>query len=69
MDSIPGQTYLTRPLTAVRFNVSDRTVARWMEDEHLGFPAPIRIRGRVFFLLTDLERWERSRAAGSRQAA
>ena len=69
MADIPGQTYLTRPLAAARYSVSERTISRWMEDEALGFPAPIRVRERLFFALADLEAWERRQAGPGRKAA
>ncbi len=69
MDTIPGQTYLTRPLAAARYSVSERTITRWMEDKSLGFPRPIRVRERLFFALAEIEAWERLRASVSRKAA
>lgn len=69
MDTISGQTYLTRPLAAARYSVSERTITRWMEDKTLGFPQPIRVRERLFFELAALEAWERAQASSSKRAA
>jgi predicted DNA-binding transcriptional regulator AlpA len=44
---------------------SDMTLWRWLHDEKMGFPQPLRINGRRFWRLTDLEEWERSRASAS----
>lgn len=46
-----------------RYNVSAMTGWRWLQDAKLGFPTPIRIRGRNYWRLRDLEAWERHAAA------
>ncbi len=61
----PNKTYYPRAKTGHRYNVADRTIARWAADPELGFPKPIIINGRWFFALDDLEAWERSRATAS----
>jgi predicted DNA-binding transcriptional regulator AlpA len=47
-----------------RYGVSDMTIWRWDHDPALGFPAPIRIKGRKYRRLSELLLWERARAAG-----
>lgn len=52
-----------------RYGISRRTLYRWMEDEKLGFPAPVAtVNGRHYFSDVELTAWERARAARSRAA-
>jgi predicted DNA-binding transcriptional regulator AlpA len=44
-----------------RYNVSDMSLWRWLKDPALNFPEPIRINGRRFWRLSNLETWEKSR--------
>ena len=62
------KTYLTGPQTSRRYGVNDRTVSRWEADTTLEFPQPMLVRGRKFFALDELERWERSRASNKKAA-
>jgi predicted DNA-binding transcriptional regulator AlpA len=55
--------YLTGPQVDHRYGVSSMTRWRWLNDPELGFPQPLRIRGRLFFSLTEIEDWERLMAA------
>jgi len=55
-------TYLPAGAVRARYGVSDMSIWRWLQDEALGFPAPIRINRRRFWKLTELEAWEASRA-------
>jgi hypothetical protein len=55
---------LTTARVAERFDVVSRTVERWERDRRLGFPQPLKIHGRKYWKLSDLEDWERTRAAG-----
>ena len=48
-------------MVRARYNVSDMSIWRWLHDDALNFPHPIRINGRRFWLLADLEAWEASR--------
>jgi predicted DNA-binding transcriptional regulator AlpA len=43
--------------------ISDMTLWRWLHDEELGFPQPIRINGRRFWSEEALNTWEGSHAA------
>jgi predicted DNA-binding transcriptional regulator AlpA len=54
------QTYLPAAQVRARYGVSDMSLWRWIRDEALGFPHPLRINGRRFWKLTDLEAWEAS---------
>jgi hypothetical protein len=55
--------FLTRRHQAKRYSVSTRTIDRWSDDPNVGLPAEIDIAGRKFRKLSDLESWERARAA------
>jgi hypothetical protein len=49
-----------------RFNVCDRTIARWQIDPDLEFPRPIIVNGRKYFDEDELSRWERAQASRQR---
>jgi len=55
------QTYLPAGAVRARYGVSDMSLWRWLHDEALGFPAPIRINKRRFWRLAELEAWEATR--------
>ena len=59
------------PAAAVlrRYRIVDRTLKLWLDNPSLNFPRPLVVNGRRYFRLTDLEQWERSRAANSYSAA
>jgi hypothetical protein len=61
----PNETFLSRSQQARRWSVSKRSVERWGEDEELGLPPEIEINGRHYRKLSELEAWERSRAAAA----
>jgi predicted DNA-binding transcriptional regulator AlpA len=48
-----------------RYNVSDMSIWRWLHDDELAFPKPIYIGKRRYWQLSQLEQWERSRAAAA----
>ena len=52
------------PATATRsrYGVSDMTIFRWLADTKLGFPQPIRINGRRYWRLADLQAFEARQA-------
>ena len=58
------------PATPVRtrYGVSDMTIFRWLADPKLGFPQPIRINGRRYWRLADLQAFE-NRQALKKEAA
>ena len=48
-----------------RYNHKCRlTLYRWMRDEKLNFPQPVKINRRWYWKLGELRAWERSRAKG-----
>ncbi|NKM87465.1 DNA-binding protein [Rhizobium laguerreae] len=59
-----SQKYLTGPQVLSRYQISEMTLHRWQKNEKLGFPEPLKINRRKFFLEDDLIAWERSRASG-----
>jgi predicted DNA-binding transcriptional regulator AlpA len=60
------QTYLPAADVRKRYGVSDMSLWRWLNNEALGFPRPIRINKRRFWRLNQLEGWEASRASSQR---
>jgi hypothetical protein len=56
---------LPDPLVARRYRRTPRTIDRWDTRPELAFPKPIRIRGRKYRRITELENWELARAAAS----
>jgi predicted DNA-binding transcriptional regulator AlpA len=55
------KTYLPAVAVRTRYGVSDMSIFRWLRKEELQFPQPIRINGRRFWKLTELEEWEATR--------
>ena len=55
--------FLTRRQQASRYQRSVRTIERWGDDPELGYPPEIDINGHRLRRESDLERWERERAA------
>jgi len=60
-----SQTYLPASQVRARYGVSDMSLWRWLKNEDLAFPHPIRINNRRFWRLNDLEAWEASREGGA----
>jgi predicted DNA-binding transcriptional regulator AlpA len=54
--------------TRKRYGVSDMTLWRWENDPALGFPKPIRINGRRYWRIADLQAFE-ARQASKQEAA
>ena len=42
--------------------ISAMTLSRWLKDDRLNFPQPIRIHNLRYFRLADLVEWEKTRA-------
>jgi hypothetical protein len=55
--------FLTRRQQARRYQRSIRTIERWGDDPELGYPPEIDINGHRLRRESDLQRWERERAA------
>ena len=60
--------YLPAGRVRSRYGVSDMALWRWLRNERLGFPRPIRINNRRFWKLADLEAWEATRTTGTEEA-
>ena len=60
---VSKRSYLSSAAVRTRYGVSDMTIWRWLHDQKLGFPAPLRINGRRYWNLTQLDAWEASRSA------
>ena len=58
-----GRKFLTTRLLCARYNISDKTVDRWLENPALGFPKPMVINGRRLWDENSLTNWERQRAS------
>jgi predicted DNA-binding transcriptional regulator AlpA len=54
-------TYLPASQVCARYGISAMSIWRWCRDDALGFPHPLRINGRRFWKLAELEQWEASR--------
>jgi predicted DNA-binding transcriptional regulator AlpA len=57
-----GRKLQTRDLCA-RYGVSDRSIDRWLADERLNFPRPMRINGRRFWSEADVDAFDAVRKA------
>jgi predicted DNA-binding transcriptional regulator AlpA len=62
--------WLTGPQVRERFSISPMGLSRWLNDERLHFPRPVKIRERLFWRLGDIEAFEKQIiAAGLRNRA
>jgi len=59
------ESFLPAAQVKQRYGVTDMSLWRWLKDDSLGFPHPIRIKGRRFWRLADLRAWEDVRAENS----
>jgi len=59
--------WISAPSIAERFDVSDKTIARWERNAELGFPRATLINKRKFFRLDEVEAWERSQVSRGRE--
>lgn len=50
--------FLTGRQVQNRYQRSHVTLWRWIRDEEIGFPAPVKIRRHNYWKLEDLEAWE-----------
>ncbi len=46
-----------------------RTLRRWLKDESVGFPKPVRVNNRLYFSRRELEAWKQSRVRAYVEAA
>ena len=59
----PKTDLLPDPQVAQRDKVTPRTINNWDRQPELGFPPAVRINGRKYRHLHELESWERQRVA------
>ena len=60
--TLPMKELVPATIVAREFGVVRRTLARWLEDDSLGFPKLEIIRSRWYFNRADLENWNPPRA-------
>jgi hypothetical protein len=68
MNVQPSENMLPAAQVWRRYGKTDRTLARWLEDENLGFPRPLIIRSRRYFKEAELLEWERLQASKAKAA-
>ena len=54
--------WLPGPQVDKRYGITSMSRWRWTHDPELGFPAPVKVRRRTFWRLSDLISWERRMA-------
>jgi hypothetical protein len=64
----PTDQLLPARAVQARYQIVDRTLDRWLANPELGFPRPITVNKRRYFRVSDLEAWERERAAAQSAA-
>lgn len=64
IDMSSGEPLTPLPGVAKEFGVDPRTIRRWLKDEAMAFPAPLRINNRLYFQRRPLESWKMARAVG-----
>jgi hypothetical protein len=70
VDANSGEVWVpVTPDVAGEFNRNPRTIKRWIGDPKIGFPAPIRINGRLYVSRRALEEFKRSLLAAVLPAA
>lgn len=63
MEALLTDTFLPTRMVCARYQISDRTLDRWLEREELGFPIPVTINRKRYWHLEALQAWERKQAA------
>jgi predicted DNA-binding transcriptional regulator AlpA len=69
MRNVTDQLYLSGPAVDRRYGWSSQTRWRRQKDAEIAFPKPMKIKGRTFYKISELEEWERRMAAASTEAA
>ena len=65
----PEDQWVPKPRVAKRYHSCAKTIDRWEDDPKLGFPKSIAINRRRYWRLSELQDWERARAAASHREA
>jgi predicted DNA-binding transcriptional regulator AlpA len=66
---VGGDVLLPTHLVLARYDIVDRTLDRWLADEAMAFPRPLVIYRRRYFRQSEIEAWERHRAAAMASTA
>ena len=53
--------YLTGPQIQARYGVTKMTIHRWLVDARLGFPRPLKINQRNYWLESEVDEWDAAR--------
>lgn len=57
-----SQMFLTGPQVQARYHKSHVSIWRWVNDNSLGFPKPIKINRLNYWKLSELEAWEEAQS-------
>jgi hypothetical protein len=57
--------YLAAKRVQERYDITDRTLDRWLNNPEIDFPRPMVVNGRRYFRETELVAWERKRATAA----
>jgi hypothetical protein len=60
---VAGTTHISGPALCRRYGVVGMTLRRWETSDKLGFPKPRWVNNRKYWVLSEIEAWERSRAS------
>ena len=61
-----GRRFIPATQVKRRYGVTEMTVFRWIRDPRMGFPQPIKIRGRNYFDEAELENYDERHLAARR---
>jgi hypothetical protein len=59
---VPGTVHISGAALRARYGIVGMTLLRWERSEKLGFPKLRWINNRKYWVLSEVEAWERSRA-------
>jgi predicted DNA-binding transcriptional regulator AlpA len=57
--------FLSSKVIRERYGISSMTLWRWERSSTMGFPKPMNVNGRKRYKLSEIEAWERTRAAAT----
>ena len=61
--------YLPDPRVCQRYGICDMTLWRWDQDQNLNFPKPIKIRGRNYRDMSELDAFDQAQKEASNAAS
>ncbi len=59
---VAGSVHISGPALCARYGIVGMTLHRWERSKKLGFPKPRWINHRKYWVLSEIEAWERARA-------